>query len=514
MHSRRLCEPPLTPWVILTPSGQVCSAHCTCMAGVAESCTHVGALLFMVDACVRLKEKATVTDEPAYWKLPSSINKVLPEVGQRINFISAAATRRSLNRRIDGETHNSPALRTRPAKTANDTPTPTPEELAVFYREISTTGTRSAILSVLPEYCDEFRDPIRPIRSLQSLANGSGLDRSDLPALQKHCQTIGSIADVSEEQAVQIERRTRGQHNSSLWFAARAGRITASSMHCVYATDISSPAPSTIKRVCYPTRGPGTAATSWGIKHEETARQAYTAQTKDQHTDQQVETCGFFVNPAFPQVGASPDAIVTCTCCGKGCIEVKCPAKYKDSTILGAYSSDDRNFCLHAVDGQVHLKKNHQYYTQVQTQLFVTESAYCDFVVWTLKDCVILRIAPDKTFWNARLQKAQDFFVKVALPELAVQYFSIPPTSQASPGPSVLRELQPQTVVKRPRKQSAQKAPKRTNAVWCLCAGPEEGQMVACDNQNCTIQWYHFHCVGLVDTPSADTAWFCPSCAE
>ena len=194
---------------------------------------------------------------------------------------------------------------------------------------------------------------------------------------------------------------------------------------------------------------------------------------------------------------------------------MKCPAKYKDSTILDACSSDDRNFCLHVVDGQVHLKKNHQYYTQVQTQLFVTESAYCDFVVWTLKDCVILCIAPDKTFWNAQLQKAQDFFVKVALPELVVQYFSIPPTSQASPGPSVLRELlQPKTVVKRSRKQPAKKAPKRTNAVWCLCAGPEEGQIVACDHQNCRIQWYHFHCVGLVDTPSAGTPWFCPSCAE
>ncbi|CAK6974348.1 uncharacterized protein LOC114459273 [Scomber scombrus] len=282
MHSRRLCEPPLTPWVILTPSGQ---------------CT--------------VKGEGHNHRKPAYWKLPSSINKVLPEVGHRINFISAAATRRSLNKRIDGETHNSPALRTRPAKTAKDTPTPTPEQLAVFYREISMTGTRSAILSVLPEYCDEFRDPILPIRSLQSLANGSGLDRSDLN-----------------------------------------------------------------------------------------------------------------------RVGASPDAIVTCTCCRKGCIEVKCPAKYKDSTILDACSSDDRNFCLHVVDGQVHLKKNHQYYTQ----------------------------------------KAQDFFVKVALPELVVQYFSIPPTSQASPGPSVLRELlQAQTVVKRPRKQSA------------------KNQMVACDNQNCRM---------------------------
>lgn len=83
---------------------------------------------------------------------------------------------------------------------------------------------------------------------------------------------------------------------------------------------------------------------------------------------------------------------MSCTCCGKGCIEIKCPAKYKDYTVLDACSSDDRNFCLHVVDGQVHLKKNHQYYSQVQTQLFVTDSAYCDFVVWTLKDCVILRI--------------------------------------------------------------------------------------------------------------------------
>uniref|UniRef100_A0A8C5G714 PHD-type domain-containing protein n=1 Tax=Gouania willdenowi TaxID=441366 RepID=A0A8C5G714_GOUWI len=168
--------------------------------------------------------------------------------------------------------------------------------------------------------------------------------------------------------------------------------------------------------------------------------------------------------------------------------------KYKDCTILQACSSEDRNFCLYVVNGQVHLKKNHQYYTQVQTQLFVTESSYCDFVVWTLMDTVILRI--------------------VALPELAVQYLTIPPTSQPSSGHSVLRELQqskPQQIGgKRQRKQHAQKA----KEVWCLCAGPEEGEMVACDNQNCPVQWYHFSCVGLVDKPSADTPWFCPSCKK
>lgn len=82
-----------------------------------ESCTHVGALLFKVDACVRLRDSATVTDQPAYWMLPSNISKVLPEVGYKIDFSSAAAKRRSLNSLIDGETQSLPAMRTRPSIT-------------------------------------------------------------------------------------------------------------------------------------------------------------------------------------------------------------------------------------------------------------------------------------------------------------------------------------------------------------------------------------------------------------
>ena len=31
----------------------VMNAHCTCMAGLEESCTHIGALLFKIEAAVR-----------------------------------------------------------------------------------------------------------------------------------------------------------------------------------------------------------------------------------------------------------------------------------------------------------------------------------------------------------------------------------------------------------------------------------------------------------------------------
>ena len=140
-----------------------------------------------------------------------------------------------------------------------------------IYSDIHRTGTRSVVLSVTPKYCDEYRDPTLPIRDLKFLANLHGtrtLDSSDFSALCQHCQALGGIANITDIQAAQIEQRTRGQHTSSLWFAARAGTITASSMHSVYATDIHSPALSTVKRVCYPQRGPGTAATTWGIKQE------------------------------------------------------------------------------------------------------------------------------------------------------------------------------------------------------------------------------------------------------
>ena len=39
------------------------------MAGLGKSCSHVGALLFYVDATVRIGDSKTITQEKAYWLL-------------------------------------------------------------------------------------------------------------------------------------------------------------------------------------------------------------------------------------------------------------------------------------------------------------------------------------------------------------------------------------------------------------------------------------------------------------
>ena len=84
-------ETPLLPWVIMTNTGDVIAAHCDCMAGLAQTSTHVAALLFKVKAVVRIRQKTTLTGVAAYWMVPSIVDKVKPTVGLKTHYISAAA---------------------------------------------------------------------------------------------------------------------------------------------------------------------------------------------------------------------------------------------------------------------------------------------------------------------------------------------------------------------------------------------------------------------------------------
>ncbi|CAC5409061.1 unnamed protein product [Mytilus coruscus] len=76
LHSQRMSEKPLQPWFIAEKEGRILAAHCTCMAGQGEVCTHVAALRFAVDASVQLRESKTVTEEKSYWLLPTSVKGV------------------------------------------------------------------------------------------------------------------------------------------------------------------------------------------------------------------------------------------------------------------------------------------------------------------------------------------------------------------------------------------------------------------------------------------------------
>eukprot|EP00741_Cyanophora_paradoxa_P005342 tig00000880_g5181.t1 len=47
--------------------------------------------------------------------------------------------------------------------------------------------------------------------------------------------------------------------------------------------------------------------------------------------------------------------------------------------------------------------------------------------------------------------------------------------------------------------------------VYCYCRQVSFGEMVACDNSDCQIEWFHFQCVGLTQTPKGK--WYCKECS-
>ena len=74
-HSQSLSLPPLKPWVAINQSGVVVCAHCNCMAGNGEACSHLASLLFTVKANTQIKEQFSCISLPCSW-LPSSFRSV------------------------------------------------------------------------------------------------------------------------------------------------------------------------------------------------------------------------------------------------------------------------------------------------------------------------------------------------------------------------------------------------------------------------------------------------------
>lgn len=70
---------------------------------------------------------------------------------------------------------------------------------------------------------------------------------------------------------------------------------------------------------------------------------AYQSQMAGQ-SDLSIRSHGLFVDQTAPYLGASPDALVHCTCCGNGVVEVKCPWSARDCVSLEEAAEQQRDF--------------------------------------------------------------------------------------------------------------------------------------------------------------------------
>ncbi len=167
------------------------------------------------------------------------------------------------------------------------------------------------------------------------------------------------------------------------WFAARAGKVTASRVADLMATTktgySASRANYMAELICERLTGEpaerfSNAAMQWGTDTEPQARAAYSFLT-----DADVVECGFVLHPDFADFGASPDGLVG----DVGLVEIKCPNTATHiETLLGE-----------AVPAK--------YMTQMQVQMACTGREWCDFVSFDP------RLPADLQIWVKRVRRDQ-----------------------------------------------------------------------------------------------------------
>lgn len=255
-------------------------------------------------------------------------------------------------------------------------------------------------------------------------------------------------------------------------------------------TNPHQPAISLIKRISYPESYKfSSTATSYGCTHEKDGREKYKSEMVTKHAEFEIQPCGFFVDAKAPYVGATPDGLVSCACCGKGVLEIKCPLCAKDADSLSELAHMKKQFCLEKVESGLQLVRKHPYYMQCLLQMHVTQRHYCDFVVWHPGGFHIERIKPDENLIAEALAKAECFFSLCILPELVGKWFTRK------------RDLNDIEVPAEDHEDEG---------TWCYCQESRGGDMVGCDNAKCSIKWFHLSCLEMSEPPSGK--WMCPSC--
>ena len=262
------------------------------------------------------------------------------------------------------------------SKAHSKTPIPSQAEMKALFSEANKNSKKPVILSLVPEFSEQFVMKSRRIPTLPDLYNHDNLKLS-YPELLEKCGEVR--VPLSDSDIDLVEHDTREQSHGAAFFKHRAGRVGASTSYSVAHTNPAQPSISLINNICYPQLFRAKSkAINHVIKNESKAIDAYKSLMSANHKDFALEKCGVFIDKENPWMHATPDFLCSCSCCGKGCGEVKCPYSIDDCDFESYIAK--KSACLEKVDGKIRLKRNHQYYYQVQQQLRITGRQFCDFV--------------------------------------------------------------------------------------------------------------------------------------
>nr|XP_047145878.1 chromatin modification-related protein png1-like [Hydra vulgaris] len=120
----------------------------------------------------------------------------------------------------------------------------------------------------------------------------------------------------------------------------------------------------------------------------------------------------------------------------------------------------------------------------------VTGVSYCDFMVWTPSEFIVLRIEPDISFMESVFNKCDVFWNRFILRELV--------TREVESGMKLPSSTLTETI-------------NNDDNVFCICKSKSlenDDTMVGCDSCD---NWFHLKCISLKSVPRS-SVWYCNSC--
>ncbi len=331
------------------------SGHCTCRAGIDAQCKHAAAVFHFIN-----QERAlSCTDREQRWHKPS---KRLEELYPKCESLE------KLTKGVES-----------PQVTFSENE----DKLQEFAAQLKGAGMTSASLyktiTAKPREEEEVnvgRGQLQPLaQKLLSSSLCLHIPSAEFQLTDRESEFFRNSVSPPPSRT-DIFLRTMGQAKNPAWFAERKTRITASTAHKIVR------AKTTKTRASYFQKAPlDLPSLRYGRAAEDRAKKRY-----EEATGRKIEECGLIVHEEKSWLCGTPDGLVEEEDGSLILLEIKCPFSCMDKEINVRYIQENE------------LCKSHEYYTQIQCQLFVANVSKCHLFVFSDKDSKLLSISRDDPF--------------------------------------------------------------------------------------------------------------------
>jgi hypothetical protein len=208
-------KPNYKAWVRCDDDGTVQTGHCTCMAGLGKSCSHIGALLWKVEYAVTHNYTGTsCTDEQMKWNSGTQSN-IEPKALEHISFARHKQTSTLCTTEVI-----QPASRME-----------FPQYLS--HDEYVTCVNKSDLKPLFQLKNTTLYTSYTAQPFVQEAETEHDSEHCDALTCTKCVEFYTRYINITPEQTLTLERISKQQGESSIWKESRKIRITASTAHKV-----------------------------------------------------------------------------------------------------------------------------------------------------------------------------------------------------------------------------------------------------------------------------------------